>query len=149
MSVLFSRQCEYALQAILYITKKSGGGYTDIKEISKSLGIPHHFLAKILQSLSKRGLLRSQKGPSGGFALSGEPDTITLYHIVEAIDGNAFLHECVLGLPVCGGDNPCPVHEKWGKLREEIHKMLTDKTIAEMVRALHAKTVIGERMHVA
>ncbi len=149
MSVLFSRQCEYALQAILYISSKSDGGYTDIKEISNSLSIPHHFLAKILQSLSKRGLLRSQKGPSGGFALSGGPDTITLYHIVEAIDGNAFLHDCVLGLPVCDGKNPCPVHEKWGELREEIHKLLTSKTIAEIVDELGTKPTVDEKTHIA
>lgn len=149
MSVLFSRQCEYALQAILYITAKKDTGYTDIKEISNSLGIPHHFLAKILQSLSKRGLLRSQKGPSGGFALSGESDTITLFHIVEAIDGDAFLRDCVLGLPVCGGDNPCPIHTKWGILREEIHKMLTSKTIAEIVDELGTKPTIDEKIHIA
>jgi Rrf2 family transcriptional regulator, iron-sulfur cluster assembly transcription factor len=134
MSVIFSRQCEYALQAVLYIAAKQDDGYTDIKEISDKLDIPHHFLAKILQNLSKNGLLRSQKGPSGGFALGSGPEQITLYQIVEAIDGDAFLTKCVLGLPVCGSDNPCPIHEQWGRMRESIHSMLAGKTIEEMVR---------------
>lgn len=149
MSVIFSRQCEYALQAVLYITAKGNHGYTDIKEISKKLDIPHHFLAKILQNLSKRGLLRSQKGPSGGFALGTSANDITLYNIVESIDGDGFITKCVLGLPSCSSSNPCPVHEKWGGLRDEIYKMLSDKTIGEVVEEIQKKSEIKEKLQLA
>jgi Rrf2 family transcriptional regulator, iron-sulfur cluster assembly transcription factor len=141
MSVIFSRQCEYALQAVLYIAEKGTNGYTDIKEISNKLEIPHHFLAKILQNLSREGLLRSQKGPSGGFSLNRELDDITLYHIVEAIDGKAFVTDCVLGMPACNSEDPCPVHHQWAKMRESIHAMLSGKTIGEMVRDIKAKRI--------
>jgi len=147
MSVIFSRQCEYALQAVIYITAKEDKSYTDIKEISDKLNIPHHFLAKILQNLSKSGLLRSQKGPSGGFALGTDPGNITLYNIVEAIDGDGFITECVLGLPSCGGDNPCPLHDRWGELREEIYKMLAGKTIDQLVEEIRIKPSISEKMN--
>lgn len=149
MSVIFSRQCEYALQAVLYIAEKGTGGYIDIKEISQKLDIPHHFLAKILQSLSKSGLLKSQKGPSGGFALGTDPANITLYQIVEAIDGDEFMTQCVLGLPVCGGENPCPVHEQWGKLRDEIYAMLAGKNIRQMVDEIRTRPSIKEHLHFA
>ncbi len=149
MSVIFSRQCEYALQAVLYITAKGSNRYTDIKEISHKLNIPHHFLAKILQNLSKSGLLRSQKGPSGGFALEVDPDKMTLYQIVEAVDGDGFITKCVLGLPDCGGDNPCPVHNQWGKLRDDIYTMLAGKTIGKMVEEMESKPEISEKMFYA
>ena len=76
---MFSRSCQYALQAVLYITlhqkKKSNVG---LKEISSSQGIPLHFLSKILQSLVKADILTSIKGPNGGFRLNISPDELKL-----------------------------------------------------------------------
>lgn len=132
MSIIFSRQCEYALQAVLFLAKKQNGEMTSIKDLSAKLEIPYHFLAKILQNLAQKGLLVSLKGPTGGFGLTMRPEEITLFHIVEAIDGVDFMHNCVLGFPDCSGENPCPVHEKWGNMRDEIYNMLVSKNIAQM-----------------
>ena len=132
MSVIFSRQCEYALQAVLYLALKPSGTMSSIKELTKVLKIPYHFLGKILQDLVYKGLLISQKGPNGGFALAHPSSEITLFHIVEAIDGLDFLNTCVMGFPECSGQNPCPMHSQWGGLRDNIHDMLVHKNIAEM-----------------
>jgi len=132
MSVIFSRQCEYALQAVLYLALQPEGKKSSIKELSKRLKLPYHFLGKILQQLSRKGLLTSLKGPTGGFALSIPAEQITLFHIVEAIDGPSLFNNCVLGLPECGGKHPCPVHERWGELREQIYAMLVRKSIAQL-----------------
>ena len=134
MSLIFSRQCEYALQAVLYIALKPEGERSSIKEMTKKLGIPYHFLGKILQDLSRKGLLKSLKGPTGGFALGMPAKDITLFHIVEAIDGVDFTSKCVMGFPECSGTNPCAVHEHWGGLRDGIYKMLVSKQIAEMAK---------------
>lgn len=136
MSLIFSRQCEYALQAVLYLALRPEGEMTSIKELTKRLSIPYHFLAKILQDLSRKGLLRSQKGPAGGFALGMQPADITLFHIVEAIDGAEFLHDCVLGFDECSGRNPCAVHDRWGSLRDEIYSMLVGRNIAQMAEQM-------------
>ena len=69
MSVLFSRQCEYAIQATLYIALQSDKRLVSIRELADRLSIPPYFLAKILQDLTRKGILKSQKGPSGGFTL--------------------------------------------------------------------------------
>jgi Rrf2 family iron-sulfur cluster assembly transcriptional regulator len=134
MSIIFSRQCEYALQAVTYLALKPDGEMTSIKELTKKLDIPFHFLAKILQDLTHKGLLVSQKGPTGGFALAISPKDITLFHIVEAIDGVDITNKCVLGFPECSGKNPCAVHEKWGSLRDGIYSMLVTKNIAQVAR---------------
>ncbi|HXG38773.1 MAG TPA: Rrf2 family transcriptional regulator [Bacteroidota bacterium] len=136
MSIFFSRQCEYALQAVMYLALKPEGEMTSIKELTKKLNIPYHFLAKILQDLTYKGLLKSQKGPSGGFALGMQPKDITLFHIVEAIDGVDFTNKCVLGFPECSGKNPCAVHDKWGGLRDQIYDMLVSKNIAQMAKEM-------------
>lgn len=132
MSVFFSRQCEYALQAVLFLALKTDGEMTSIKELTKRLDIPHHFLGKILQDLTRKGLLTSLKGPTGGFGLAMPAREITLYHIVEAVDGGDFLTTCVLGFRECSGSSPCAVHEKWASLRENVYQMLVGKNIAQL-----------------
>jgi len=134
MSIIFSRQCEYALQATSYLALKPAGQRTSIKELTRKLSIPYHFLGKILQDLTYKGLLTSQKGPTGGFALAMPANEITLFHIVDAIDGNDFLHKCVMGFPECSGKNPCAVHDKWGGLRDGIYTMLVSRNIAQVAK---------------
>ena len=137
MSILFSRQCEYALQAVLLLALKSEGEMTPIKEITKRLSIPYHFIGKILQDLTYKGLLISLKGPTGGFALARSPKNISILSIVEAIDGTALFNSCVMGFPECGGKNPCPVHDQWGKVKDNIYKMLVSKSVFEMANELN------------
>jgi Rrf2 family protein len=134
MSLIFSRQCEYALQAVLYIALKPQGEMSSIKEMTKKLDIPYHFLGKILQDLSRKGLLKSLKGPTGGFALGMPAKDMTLFHIVEAIDGVDLTSKCVMGFPECSGKNPCAVHDQWAGLRDGIYKMLVNKHVAEMAK---------------
>ena len=136
MSVLFSRQCEYALQAVLYLALKPEGVRTSIRDLSKRIQIPHHFLAKILQQLVYKGLLISQKGPRGGFALAKPAKAITLFNIVEAIDGVEFTTNCVLGFPECSGKNPCSVHDSWGKMRDELKGVFINRNLAQMAREM-------------
>jgi Rrf2 family protein len=134
MGIIFSRQCEYALQALLYLALQPPGEMISIKELTKKLDIPSPFLAKILQSLTRKGLLASLKGPSGGFTLAMPAKDITLFHIVEAVDGDGFMHNCVLGFPDCSSKNPCAVHEKWGVLRQGIYDMLMNKNIGQLAK---------------
>ena len=132
MSLIFSRHCEYALQSVLYLALSPKGEMTNIKELTKALGIPYHFLGKIMQDLSRKGILTSQKGPHGGFALRRRPEQITLLQIVEAIDGTEFLQACVLGFPECSGTHPCAVHGSWVIMRDNIHKMLSTENVAKL-----------------
>lgn len=136
MSLIFSRQCEYALQAVLFLALRPEGEMTSIKSLARRLGIPYHFLGKILQDLTRKRLLVSLKGPTGGFALAVPAKDVTLFHIVEAIDGAGFLRNCILGFPECSGTNPCAVHFAWGALRDEVYQMLISKNIGELARAM-------------
>jgi Rrf2 family iron-sulfur cluster assembly transcriptional regulator len=130
MSRFLSKQSEYALQAVTYLASRERNGRVSIKELSARLSIPSPFLAKILQDLVRKNLLTSLRGPAGGFALARPADQITLFDIVEAIDGTGFTGKCVMGFPECSGTHPCAVHATWGRLRDEVLAMLTDHTIA-------------------
>ena len=132
MTVIFSKKCEYGLQAILYLSAKEPGQIISSDEIAQSLSIPKEFVSKILQSLTESGIVLSKKGKAGGFALAKEPGKIRLIDIVAAIDGLGIFNSCVLGFPKCSPDHPCPLHEKWGKLRTDAYNMLIEETLDEL-----------------
>jgi Rrf2 family transcriptional regulator, iron-sulfur cluster assembly transcription factor len=136
MSLLFSRQCEYALQAVLYLAKTPPGSMTSIKEMAPKLDIPYHYLAKIMQSLSNKGILRSVKGRTGGFALRVPVDRITLAQVIEAVDGPAIRHTCVMGFGKCSEENPCSLHNEWVRLRTGLFDVLHDKNVIQLAKEM-------------
>ncbi|MCX8011283.1 MAG: Rrf2 family transcriptional regulator [Ignavibacteria bacterium] len=129
MSVIFSKACEYGLQAILYLASKPENECVPANEISKNLKIPKEFVSKILQSLVSYKIVSSKKGKFGGFSLAKPTNAIKLIDIVEAIDGLSAFSSCVIGFPKCSSDVPCPVHDDWGKLRTLAYEMLSKETI--------------------
>jgi len=139
MTVIFSKKCEYGLQAVLYLSTLEEGKSASAIEISNRLNIPKEFVSKILQSLTSKKIVSSKKGNSGGFLLGKPASKIKLIEIVEAIDGLSLFNNCVLGFPNCSPDNPCPVHNKWGKLRNEAYKMLTTETLEQFKKKTLAK----------
>ncbi len=132
MSVIFSKQCEYAIQALIYLSKKTETEWISIKEIADHLNIPQHFLGKIFQMLSNKRILKSKKGLQGGFCLSKPSSDINLKDIVDTIDGDAYSTACVAGFPNCSNDSPCPLHNSWKDLREGIVKMLKMRNLKQM-----------------
>src|SRR5258707_13596798 len=101
-----------------------------VKNIAEQEDIPAHFLAKILQQLARKGLLRSSKGPTGGFALKVDASEIRLLDIVEALDGLAPYQECAAGLPERNEDIPCGMHDRWIPVRSRIMDYLGSTTTA-------------------
>ena len=132
MSILFSKHCEYALQAITYIAMKPAKSATSIRELAFVLKIPYHFLAKILQDLTTKGLLFSQKGPRGGFGLAKHARVITMLHVVDAIDGLDFTDRCVMGFTQCNNQTPCAAHSHWSTIRKGIYAMLAERNLDEV-----------------
>ena len=130
MSMVFSRRCEYAIQAILFLAGRENGTMVSIRDFTNRLGIPYHYLAKILQDLTRRKILKSHRGAKGGYALARNPEDITLIRVVEAVDGEAVLKSCVLGFAECSNLKPCSLHEQWADSRERIRVLLETENIA-------------------
>lgn len=130
--MLLSKSCVYGLRASLLLASKEESDYTSIKILSEELDISFHFLTKILQQLTAADLLESHKGPKGGVRLSKSGKEIALLDIVIAIDGPDLLTECALGLPGCGVEKPCPIHEKWADTRDNIREMLESTNLVDL-----------------
>lgn len=102
------------------------------KAISERLDIPQPFLAKILQELAKKKIISSTKGVNGGFFLSDANAQGSLLKVVEVIDGLDTFEECVLGLPECGTENPCHLHEATTKYRHSLRKLFEQTQVGEI-----------------
>jgi len=132
MTVIFSKACELGLQAVLFLSTKEDQVF-NATDISNELKVPKEFVSKVLQILTSSGIVGSRKGKNGGFYLNKKPVEVKLIDIVQAIDGLDLFKNCVLGFPGCSHETPCPVHDKWGKLREEALKMLSEETLEDLM----------------
>ena len=129
MSIIFSRKCEYGLQAVLYLSSLPETTVVSAEDIAKELHIPKEFVSKILQELTTSGIIDSKKGKMGGFFLKRKPSELKLIDIVLALDGTAMFSNCVMGFPNCSNEFPCPVHATWSKISKDTYAMLTKETI--------------------
>jgi len=131
---MFSKACEYAIRATIYITVQSNQEKRiSLKDIAKEIDSPEAFTAKILQQLSRHGIIDSVKGPSGGFTIDKKKmSKIKLSQIVLAIDGDDIFSKCGLGLKECSEKHPCPVHNKFKKIREGLKDMLEKTSLLEL-----------------
>ncbi len=139
MSVLFSKSCEYALKAVLYLGTEPREHQTTLEEISHALHIPYHFLGKVLQLLVKHGVVESHKGINGGFSLKRPANKIMLIEVIRAIDGDVFLEGCVLGFDTCSSDNPCPLHDYWKHAKEILSIPIQTKSVDVFSKLLELK----------
>ena len=132
--LMFSKSCNYAIKAAIFIAKHSleenKVGFVDI---AKEIDSPQAFTAKILQILVKSGIIDSVKGVNGGFYIPKKNIATTyLVEIVDAIDGDAVFHGCGLGLLQCSETHPCPVHDKFKSIRDELAHMLETTNLEEL-----------------
>lgn len=126
---MFSKTCQYAIRAVIFISKKSSKGErVGIKEIAEGIDSPEHFIAKILQDLRKKGLVNSIKGPNGGFFIEEGSDS-TIADIVKAIDGEKVFSGCGLGLDYCSESKPCPIHNEFKAVRAELYRILNQAKV--------------------
>ncbi len=131
---MFTKACEYAIRAALYIAIKSiKGSRLSIPEIAKEIDAPEPFTAKILQTLVREKVISSIKGPNGGFYLDPKSKPVSLATIVKAIDGSDdALHTCTLGLKECSDKFPCPIHRQIKSYKEHLRKVMKESTLQEL-----------------
>ncbi|MCB9893400.1 MAG: Rrf2 family transcriptional regulator [Planctomycetes bacterium] len=129
--MIFSRKSDYGLRALMYLSDRRAKGPVTLTEIAEKLMIPKAFLSKILQQLAKKGVVRSLKGPSGGFVLAVEPSEITLQEILTEIDGPTRVFECFATESDCTLYGDCLMREVFGEVEDQIGKVLAGYTLAD------------------
>ena len=137
---MFSKACEYGIKASIYIAINSmDGKRVSPRAIAKEIDSPEAFTAKILQDLVRHGVINSIKGAHGGFEIDrNDIASIKLSQIVNAIDGDKIYSNCGLGLHTCDENHPCPVHDKFKVVRDELRDMLEHTSLEELAQNIQS-----------
>ncbi|MGO4905025.1 RrF2 family transcriptional regulator [Flavobacterium sp. W20_MBD1_R3] len=135
---MFSKTCEYGIRATIFIASESfQNNRVGLRAIAKKIDSPEAFTAKILQILSRANIINSIKGVGGGFEIPRETmSQIKLSQIVTALDGDRVFTGCGLGLSHCSENHPCPVHDKFKAIRNELAFMLENTNLEELATGL-------------
>src|SRR5687767_9096392 len=128
---MISQTTEYALRVMVYLASVAGQTPTNA-QISSATRTPAAYLAKVVRSLARAGLLRSQRGLHGGSSIARAPDQITIHDVVQAVDPIQRITTCPLGLKN-HGVNLCPLHRRLDDAVALVEKAFKDTTLAEVV----------------
>jgi Rrf2 family protein len=140
-----SRKSDYALRAVIYLARIPPERYGRVSEIAKAKGIPQAFLAQILPLLANRGVVKSQQGAHGGYALARPPAEITFLEVIECVEGPLRLNKCVEGShDDCSILDSCEMQHVWSQAQDQMIAFLRSVTMSDMLRAPHHQQLVGQ-----
>jgi Rrf2 family protein len=138
-----SRAGEYGVLGLLHLVRQPAGQTVMIDAVSRDVAIPKSFLAKIFQDLAKAGILRSQRGAGGGFALARPADQITVLEIIEAIDGKIALQRCLSEVPDCERRDSCALCSLFEQAQDRLKEVFSRTTLFELAAKQEAVNGLG------
>jgi Rrf2 family protein len=130
---LISRTSAYALEATIVIAARDDAGPVRAAELAAELDLPTNYLSKILNALTRARLLRSGRGPTGGFSLRVPAREIAIDDIVGVFEDTSAARQCFLGRGVCSDHHSCPMHEDWKRVSGPMFAFLEHTTLADLV----------------
>ena len=131
---MFLQTSEYAIRALAILARYPRDRFILVNTLATNADLPRHYLSKILQNLVRMQILESRKGSHGGFRLKHDPDEITLYDIVNAIENLSQTRRCLLCHDECSDDRACPLHEFWVKQTSDYLSTLQSTSLGDLVR---------------
>lgn len=140
---MLSEACKNAIRAVVFLATEAGDTERKtVKEIASAIRGPHAFVAKVMQDLSRQDIISSAKGPNGGMYLTPKQTRQNIMDIVAAIDGLDAFTSCGLGLPRCSASAPCPVHDSYALLRDNLLATYKQTTIKELAVSVKSGTAV-------
>jgi Rrf2 family protein len=135
MGLRLTNAADYAVQAMIHLACLPEDGAALSAEIARAQGIPPSFMAKILRSLVRAGLLKSTRGSHGGFALARSACEVSLLDVVEAIEGPLSLVDCLESPCGCQLADECPAQPVWLNVQSRMAEILRAATLEQLVSA--------------
>jgi len=132
--LIITRATEHSITAVLYLAGKHPDPVVTKKEICEAEGITPAFLTKILQPLIRSGIVKSKRGVAGGFRLARDPESISLWEVMQAVEEPLALNQCLTHDNDCSRTSHCPVHEMWIEVRDCMEDIFSGKSLAEIAR---------------
>ncbi len=136
MRLELTKRGDYAVRAMLELTRGAGNGLLSARRISEAMGIPVRFLPQVLADLQHAGLVEAAAGRSGGYRLARDPASVSLLEVIEAVEGDSRRQSCVLRGGPCGKDGFCDVHGVFFAGQEALLRTLEAATLAELAQRI-------------
>ncbi|MBI2985344.1 MAG: Rrf2 family transcriptional regulator [Deltaproteobacteria bacterium] len=128
------RESAYAVEGLLVLARKPPGTTMLLRDIADSRGVSQSFLAKIFQKLTRGGIVVSSRGAIRGYALARRPREIKVKEIFLATEGLDLFDRCFFWSDRCADANPCPMHFRWKRVRQQIIELMERTTLADLAR---------------
>ena len=128
---MFSQTAEYALRVVAYLATLNGEPATT-RQIAATTRVPEGYLAKVIGSLSRAGVLTARRGLHGGSALARPAEEITIYDVMQAVAPIPRIRTCPLGIKA-HGTTLCPVHKRLDSALEMVENAFRESTIAALI----------------
>jgi len=127
-----TRAADYAVRVMIHMAGLPPGTRTSRTELANAAGCPDQFLSKVLQDLTRAGLVVSHRGNTGGFELPTVRGAASVLEVVEAVEGPLRLNVCLTHDHACERQQWCPAHTMWAKAQEALTGVLRNTTISEL-----------------
>ncbi len=145
MPLLYAKPTEHAIRALILLATQETPKPMTVQEIAETEGVSSHHLAKVMKVLAQHKVIKSSRGPGGGYILLKEAHEISVWDLMGHFEDQSGFKECALGWTECQDEDPCPFHDRWGTLRESNRRFLQNVTIEGLaVAALNKKLALRE-----
>jgi len=132
--MIYSKTCEYAIRSLIYFVFHPDRKIATVAEVSKESGVSPTYVAKIFQCLAQSRILKSRRGPAGGYSLSVPASELTILRIVKVLDdlSRSSFSNCIMGFDKCNEKKPCLLHPIWMKAKDQILEKLAHSTLLDV-----------------
>ena len=134
MRLELTKRGDYAVRAMLALTRGAGNGLLSARRISEAMDIPVRFLPQVLADLQRAGLVEAAPGRTGGYRLTRDPASVSLLDVIEAVEGDSRRQSCVLRGGPCGQDGFCDVHGVFFSGQEALRGTFAGASLADLAR---------------
>ncbi len=146
---MLGKTTEYAIRSLVYIyIQNMKGERPGFKEIARNIDSPEGFTGKVLQIITRAGLVSSIKGRGGGFFFDNSEKPLTLLDVINVTEGQEFFHKCGFGLQSCDANNPCPMHDEYVTVRKSFYNLVNKLTIQTLASKVNQNKAVLKRLEI-
>lgn len=131
--MIFSTSTTHALRALAHLAAHQGDGAVLGRDLAREVHLPAPYLAKVLATLARAGVLSASRGARGGYRLARAPEEIALIEVVEPLEGKRVRPGCLLQPDQpCSEERSCSAHTAWSEAKRAFSKFLETTTLADI-----------------
>jgi len=131
--MILSKTSEYALRILSFMARHDQEKFS-AQEMHEKMQIPERYMRRLLTKLANNGFIKSERGRTGGFVFAKPLDQIIIGDVVASVEGIETESYCILGFSECSFDHACSMHEVWTETRDQVIKLLTMTTLADLMK---------------